>query len=414
MAADWRTRTLREIHQGGIVSIDPRQSSEETFEYYSIPAYQSGCTPVRAKGESILSQKLMIPQRCVLFGKLNPRVEKVWNVKSESNSRRLASTEWLPIVPPEDVDQDFLYFLLRSEHVMPIAQSLVSGSTPSRERVEPRAFYDIQVPVPGIDEQTAIAAVLSKVQRAIEIEEKLVATTRELKQAAMRQLFTFGTRGDDTRDTPYGQVPASWDIQPLSACATVQTGVTKGRAIPADEAIEVPYLRVANVQDGYLDLTEIKSITIRRGELDSYRLQEGDVVLTEGGDFDKLGRGFIWHGQIEPCIHQNHVFAVRTNRDVLVPEFLAYLAQSPYGRSYFLTVAHKTTNLACINSTKLKAFPVPLPVLKDQQELVEVLGGIDRKAQVHESRRRILLDIFDQLLMQLMSGHLFVDGLQPS
>jgi type I restriction enzyme S subunit len=358
--------------------------------------------------DDVQSAKHRFGKGDILYGKLRPYLDKA--VLAETDG--ICSTDILVLRPKEDVCSEYLLGLIHSPDFLAHAAATTKGVNHPRTSWSGLSSFEWQVPEKS--DQQQIGAVLSKVQRAIEIEEKLIATTRELKQAAMRQLFAFGTRRDDTRDTPYGQVPASWDIQPLSDCATVQTGVTKGRAIPPDEAIEVPYLRVANVQDGYLDLTEIKSITIRRGELDSYRLQEGDVVLTEGGDFDKLGRGFIWHGQIEPCIHQNHVFAVRTNRDVLVPEFLAYLAQSPYGRSYFLTVAHKTTNLACINSTKLKAFPVPLPALKDQQELVELLGGIDRKAQVHESRRRILLDIFDRLLKQLMSGHLFVDGLQPS
>jgi hypothetical protein len=102
----------------------------------------------------------------------------------------------------------------------------------------------------------------------------------------------------------------------------------------------------------------MKSISIRPSEINRYRLHIGDVVLTEGGDFDKLGRGFIWRGELELCVHQNHVFAVRPHRDHLLPEFFAYLAQSAYGKAYFLQVAHKTTNLASINVTKLKGFAI--------------------------------------------------------
>ena len=54
--------------------------------------------------------------------------------------------------------------------------------------------------------------------------------------------------------------------------------------------------------------------------------------MTEGGDVDKLGRGFIWHEEIPGCVHKNHVFAVRVNRDFLTSEFLTYQTQSPYGR----------------------------------------------------------------------------------
>lgn len=344
----------------------------------------------------------------ILLSKITPSFENGKQALANNIPARwgVASTEIIPLQPIDGaVESRFLFYYLLHPEVRSLLAGRMEGST-GRQRVPEQAVRDLPLPVPPLNVQKTICAILAKVQRAIEIEEKLIAATRELKQAAMRQLFTVGTRGGATQDTPYGQIPASWDIRPLNACATVQTGVTKGRAVPPDEAMEVPYLRVANVQDGYLDLAEIKNITIRRGELESYRLREGDVVLTEGGDFDKLGRGFIWHGQIEPCIHQNHVFAVRTDRNLLIPEFLAYLAQSPYGRSYFLTVAHKTTNLACINSTKLKALPVPLPALQEQQEVCEVLRVTDKKTLVHHKKHAALTQLFSLLLTGLMAGTL--------
>ena len=185
----------------------------------------------------------------------------------------------------------------------------------------------------------------------------------------------------------------------------------KRAQISTEDAIEVPYLRVANVQDGHLDLTEMKTITIRRGELTGYQLQNDDVVLTEGGDFDKLGRGFIWENQITNCIHQNHVFAVRVNREKLLPRYFAYLAQSPYGKAYFLMVAHKTTNLACINTTKLRAFPVVCPELNEQSTIANILQIIDGKISIHERKRAALSDLFHTLLDKLLAAQIRVNDL---
>jgi type I restriction enzyme S subunit len=271
------------------------------------------------------------------------------------------------------------------------------------------AYQEAEIQMPPKSVQEKIAAVLWKIQRATKTEEKLVRTTCELKQSAMHQLFTNGLRGGPRKNTPFGDVPRSWEIKALSQWAFVQGGATKGRMIHPEEAIDVPYLRVANVQDGHLDLTEMKTIRIRRDELDGYRLQRDDVVLTEGGDFDKLGRGSIWDNQIDPCIHQNHIFAVRVNRDVLWPRYFAYLAQSAYGKAYFLTVAHKTTNLACINTTKLRAFPVLRPELDEQKEIADILQTIDRKISVHERKRAALSDLFQTMLHQLMTAQIRVD-----
>ena len=198
----------------------------------------------------------------------------------------------------------------------------------------------------------------------------------------------------------------------LDECAKVQTGAAKGRRFSDAETVEIPYLQVANVQDGHLDLTEMKKIKIRRTEIERYRLKPGDVVLTEGGDFDKLGRGFIWRGELDMCVHQNHVFAVRTDGERLLADFFAYLAQSPYGKAYFLKVAHKTTNLACINSTKLKAFPVIFPPrIEDQLEIVTILDAIDRKIDLHRQKRAVLEELFNSLLHKLMTGAIRVDQL---
>lgn len=268
-----------------------------------------------------------------------------------------------------------------------------------------------EIPLPDATEQRKIASMLSLVQRAIEQQERLVALTAELKKALLHQLFTRGLRGETQKQTEIGPVPKSWEVVPLRDCCAVQTGIAKGRKVNELDAVTLPYLRVANVQSGFLDLEQIKTITIRANERPRYTLQEGDVVLTEGGDFDKLGRGFIWNGQIKDCVHQNHIFAVRVDRSRLIPEFFAHLSQSAYGKSYFLSVAHKTTNLACINTSKLKGFPVLIPTRDEQAEIVSVLGTLDSKLSVHQRKHSTLSNIFRTLLHELMTAKIRVHDL---
>jgi type I restriction enzyme S subunit len=161
------------------------------------------------------------------------------------------------------------------------------------------------------------------------------------------------------------KLPETWGRFLLSDVATIQTGLALGKKLPED-IVRLPYLRVANVQDGYFDLREIKEVSVPRDEADRYRLQPGDVLLTEGGDFDKLGRGHIWRGEIDDCLHQNHIFVVRTDRAILDPYYFSLVTNSDYGRSYFLGCAKKSTNLASINSTQLRQMPLHLPPVEDQ------------------------------------------------
>lgn len=171
-------------------------------------------------------------------------------------------------------------------------------------------------------------------------------------------------------------LPKGWKRLPLHDVAEVRTGLAKGKSGLRDP-VELPYLRVANVQDGHLALGDIKTIAVERDQIDRYSLRYGDLLMTEGGDFDKLGRGDVWEGQIEPCLHQNHVFAVRPQLDRIDPFFLAALTASHHGRTYFLGCAKRSTNLASINSSQLKSFPVLAPSLPEQRRIASVLTTWD-------------------------------------
>ena len=145
----------------------------------------------------------------------------------------------------------------------------------------------------------------------------------------------------------------------------------------------------------------IKNIVIPKAEKERYLLRDGDVVICEGGDFDKVGRGTIWRGQVPDCLHQNHVFCLRANRSFLLPEFLVLQLGSPYGKRYFLGCAKKTSNLASINSTQVKAFPFQIPSLKEQQALVDEVKQIDESKQAmaaHLDASRTLLRAFAEAL----------------
>jgi type I restriction enzyme S subunit len=148
----------------------------------------------------------------------------------------------------------------------------------------------------------------------------------------------------------------------------------------------------------------MKTITVALDEVERYRVKIGDVLMTEGGDFDKLGRGTIWRGEVEKCLHQNHVFCVRPDSNKLLPEYLTYQTASPYGKAYFLKCAKKTSNLASINSTQVKQFPVLVPDLEEQHHFVGRLTVLDRAASGIESHLAMLDGLKKQLTSDLLLG----------
>ena len=132
------------------------------------------------------------------------------------------------------------------------------------------------------------------------------------------------------------------------------------------------------MQRGYLDLSEVTKIRVSPATLDALRLVPGDILLNEGGDRDKLGRGWIWEGQIENCIHQNHVFRARLTNPGMNPRFFSTHA-NVWGRTWFEINGKQTTNLASISLSTLKKLPVPVPSLAEQ---AAVMSEVDRRASV--------------------------------
>jgi type I restriction enzyme S subunit len=174
-------------------------------------------------------------------------------------------------------------------------------------------------------------------------------------------------------ETDVTELPDGWCWASLREIAELKGGITKGQKRPdATKLREVPYLRVANVQRGHLKLDEITTIAATAEEIADLALERGDMLFNEGGDRDKLGRGWIWEDQIPECIHQNHVFRGRLVSDAIEPALVSHYTNS-MGQAYFLREGSQTTNLASINITKLGALPVPLLPPTEQRVLLDRL-----------------------------------------
>lgn len=206
------------------------------------------------------------------------------------------------------------------------------------------------------------------------------------------------------------KLPGGWRLVRLGDIAEVVSGVTLGRKINSDNLQFVPYLRVANVKDGHLDLQDVKETAATAEEIAKFRLQPGDLLLTEGGDPDKLGRGTYWQSELPECIHQNHIFRIRFDSALVQPEFAAAQFGSFHGKTYFLAHAKRTTGIATINRQVVNNFPFLLPPLPEQHRIAAILDA--GMAEVEKARvaAREQLDAINalpsSLLRQAFNGEL--------
>jgi type I restriction enzyme S subunit len=345
-------------------------------------------------------------------------VFRLTDLQNDKRSLRTAIVEETGIITsayvaarPVGITPRYLSQLLRAYDVTKVFYSMGGGLRQSMKFSDLKRLPTL---LPPPDEQAAISAFLdretAKIDALVAEQEKLIALLKEKRQAVISHAVTKGLVPDvpmkDSGIDWLGEVPAHWEMTRLKFVAAIQTGVAKGKDNSGRKTVTVPYLRVANVQDGYLDLEDIADMEIPAEDLDRYTLRPGDVLMNEGGDFDKLGRGHVWNGEIEPCIHQNHVFAVRPV--AVSSELLSWITSSDYAQFYFMGRSKQSTNLASISSSNIMELPVVLPPHPEQQEiaacLVEETGRLDDLVRGSEAAIVLLKERRSALISAAVTG----------
>ena len=268
----------------------------------------------------------------------------------------------------EFILDDFALYYLNSINY----REFVNGTT--RLKLTKSNLIDIPFVVPPLPEQQAIVAKIEELLSDLENGKQQLQTAQQQLIVYRQSLLKWAFEGKLTnKKVKDGELPKGWKWVKLNDVCKIIGGVTKGKDLKGKASIHLPYLRVANVQDGYLDLRQIKTIEVLPSDKEKYQLLLGDILYTEGGDKDKLGRGTIWKNEIKDCIHQNHIFRARPLTKDINSKYIAYFSQTRAAKNYFFKHGKQTTNLASINLTILSNLPLPLCAIKEQQLIVDEL-----------------------------------------
>jgi len=290
------------------------------------------------------------------------------------------------ILPNDDVDVQYLSFAMEN---MNLAKYFSGATIP---HIYFKDYCTEKLPTHSEKEQKQISAVLSKVTELISLRKQQLAKLDELIKARFVEMF-----GDMLLNS------LGWSEKPLECLADIVSGITKGRKTTETDLQEVPYMAVSNVKNGYIDWTTVKTILATRQEIEQYRLLPDDILMTEGGDPDKVGRGAIIKKPLENSIHQNHIFRVRLNENELLPSFFAEYLQHQKAKRYFLGCAKQTTGIASINMRQLKALPVLTPPLSLQNDFAAFVECVDQQKQtIQQSLEK--LELMKKALMQEYFG----------
>ena len=266
----------------------------------------------------------------------------------------------------EILSLDYFKYFLQTRLFKSQLQKLITGS--AQLNFGPSHIKQMVIPLPPLPEQKRIAAILDKADAIRRKRQQAIQLADDFLRAAFLDMF-----GDPVTN------PKGWDEAVLKDIADIRSGVTKGKKIDPSIAVTLPYMRVANVQDGFLSLDDVQEITVSPKDAEKCKLMDGDILLTEGGDPDKLGRGHVWNDEVPNCIHQNHIFSVRIkDLNIIRPEFLSAQIASQRGKRYFLKVGKQTTGIATINKTVLSEFEPFVPPVEIQDKYIRIASFIKK------------------------------------
>ncbi len=373
---NWPLTSLGSLCAQKTGTVNPSNTPDRPFVYVDIASIDNKSKtivePQHLMGSEAPSRaRRSIRTNDVIVSMTRPNLNAVALVSCEFNEQ-VCSTGFCVLRAGPRILPDFIFHFVRSRSFINSVSGLVSGAL--YPAVTEDQIRNLPIPLPPLDEQRRIVGILDHATSIRRLREQAQAKVRQIIPALFVDMF-----GDPATN------PKGYDVAELDSVADIKSGLTKGRKLNEKDIISLPYLRVANVQDGRLDLSEIKHIDVMRDEVDRFLLRRGDLVMTEGGDPDKLGRSAIWRNEVEICVHQNHVFRVRPLLKFVLSDYLCALSCSGYGKGYFLSVAKRTTGIASINRTQLGRFPILMAPIALQQEFAERVSEIEAMATLGDT-----------------------------
>ncbi|ESQ85333.1 hypothetical protein AEAC466_04645 [Asticcacaulis sp. AC466] len=356
----------------------------------------------------------------VIFAKITPSMEngKAAIARDLKNSIGFGSTEFHVLRSYGGVLPEYIWYFIRQASFRENARKVMTGAV-GQQRVPATYLEAHSLPLPPRTEQRRIVAklggLISRTTCARDALDHIPTLIEKYKTRILDMAFS-GELTKDLRPAPPGneavpkKLPKGWEIKLLGNISEIQGGIQVGKKRKAIVDLEsVAYLRVANVQRGWLNLDEIKTIEVTSSEKERLLLREGDILMNEGGDRDKLGRGWIWEGQISDCIHQNHVFRIRLKDASFPPKFVSHYANEK-GQRYFFDQGTQTTNLASVSKRKISALPVPVPPRDEAVEIVRrieiAFAWLDRVSDEHAAVSRQLPLLDSSILQSAFRGEL--------
>lgn len=370
-------------------TINPQEYVEKQFIHYSLPAFDRG-SPKLEYGTEIQSTKLIINRPCILFSRLNPRIRRVWDLSNlTSDNTAICSTEFVPFIVKDNtiLESRYLYWFFHSEKFLTFARSGVQAATKSRERVNKESLFKVEIPLPPLEEQRRIAAILDKADDIRRKRKRAIALTEELLRSTFLDMF-----GDPVTN------PKGWDVKTLGSLCKVRRGASP-RPISEYLGGSIPWIKIGDAtesDDIYIYKTA-EAVT-EEGSKKSLYLKPESLIFANCG----VSLGFARIIKIGGCIHDGWL-AFSEISDSLNKIYFLKLLNSV--TNYFRQIAPSGTQ-ANLNTGIMKYFCIPLPPIQLQCKFAHIAEELTLSKQRQSEALKTSDKLFNSLLQKAFKGEL--------
>lgn len=404
--AGWIELALNEINTFVSETVDPSSYPGETFELYSVPSFPSG-NPEIIVGKDIGSTKQTLLPDDVLVCKINPRINRVWQVKQQNHHRQIGSSEWIG-VRVHGHDPRFFRYYFSSPRFRELICTDLTGVGGSLTRAQPKRVATFPVPVPPLNEQKRIAdkldAVLARVDACRERLARLPGILKRFRQAVLATatsgVLTTDWRGERVKHLSK-LLPDTWEICKIRDVGSIQLGRQRSPKYHRGDNMR-PYLRVQNVFEDRLDLSDIMEMDFSEADFEKYQLHYGDILLNEGQSPEYLGRPAMFRGELENVCFTNTLIRFQAS-DRVIPDYALLVFRNHMHSGRYVTEGNITTNIAHLGAGRFGNVEFPLPPIEEQHEIVRRVGALFVHADALEAKYHAARDQVGHLTPSLLA-----------
>lgn len=376
---------LGEFMLKGGGSTDPAKRPNNPFVLYSIPAFDIG-RPEIIFGRDIGSPKKKVAGGDVLLSRIVPHIRRSWIVGDHADSEILASGEWI-VFRSDAIHGPYLRHFLVSDVFHPQFMKTVAGVGGSLLRAKSDYVAEITIPLPPLDEQRRIAAILDKADALRRKRKRSLDLISETASALAHQ-YLVGEK------TELGNV--------------IVEGPTNGLYKPSkDYGDGVPILRIDSFYNGrIIDIRSLKRLRASPAEIARFQLRVGDIVINRVNSLEYLGKSALVRKLLEPTVFESNMMRLSLDSSLLLPEVCIALLQTSDVKRQVLSKAKNAVNQSSINQGDVRSLRVPLPKMDQQRRF---LRGIERletiAARMIEGESQSV-SLFSSLQHRAFSGQL--------